>query len=114
MSKYPDWTTPEVSDLREIAADQTLTWDEVAAALVRRNPGNRPVRSATAVRVCASKNRMPVRTLDDGTPLRPPRPVLPDDARSMLDAALDKAREEGRADILDALREVIHQFGAGK
>jgi len=41
------------------------------------------------VRVCASKNRMPVRTLDDGTPLRPPRPVLPDDARSMLDAALD-------------------------
>lgn len=31
MSKYPDWTTPEVSDLREIAADQTLPWTEVAA-----------------------------------------------------------------------------------
>lgn len=70
MAKQPAWTADEIADLRTIAADTTLTWAEVAAAIAARDP-NRPRRTPLAVRVCASKLRLPVRTDDAGVPLQP-------------------------------------------
>lgn len=70
MAKQPAWTADEIADLRTIAADTTLTWAEVAAAIAARDP-NRPRRTPLAVRLCASKLRLPVRTDDAGVPLQP-------------------------------------------
>ncbi|NCY02937.1 MAG: hypothetical protein EBX36_08525 [Planctomycetia bacterium] len=70
MAKQPAWTADEIADLRTIAADTTLTWAEVAAAIAARDP-NRPRRTPLAVRLCASKLRLPVRTDDARVPLQP-------------------------------------------
>lgn len=121
MAKSPPWTADEVADLRQIAADTTLTWAEVATALAARDP-NRLRRTALAVRVCASKLRLPVRTDDAGVPLQPgykpgrakaDKAPAPDLHRAIAEA-LSSARAEGRAEVLDALRAVLTRFGGDK
>lgn len=117
MAKQPAWTADEIADLRTIAADSTLTWAEVAAAIAARDP-NRPRRTPLAVRVCASKLRLPVRTTDAGVPLQPgyrPGRAKADkapapDLHHALDEALARARAEGRAEVLDALRALLDVF----
>ena len=121
MAKSPNWTADEVADLRTIAGDTTLTWAEVATALAARDP-NRLRRTALAVRVCASKLRLPVRTDDAGVPLQPgykpgrakaDKAPAPDLHRAIAEA-LSSARAEGRAEVLDALRAVLTRFGGAK
>lgn len=121
MAKSPNWTADEVADLRTIAGDTTLTWAEVATALAARDP-SRLRRTPIAVRVCASKLRLPVRTDDAGVPLQPgykagrakvdkaPAPEL----RRAIAEALSSARAEGRAEVLDALRAILNRFGGDK
>lgn len=121
MPRPDAWTAAEVADLRTIANDTTLTWDEVAAALAARNP-NRPKRTPLAVRVYASKLRLPVRTNDAGVPLQPgyqpgrakADKAPPPDLHRAIAEALSSARAEGRAEVLDALRDVLTRFGGAK
>jgi len=117
MPRQNAWTAAEVADLRAIAEDTTLTWAEVATALAARDP-NRPRRTPLAVRVCASKLRLPVRTNDAGVPLQPgyqpgrakaDKAPAPDLQRAIAEA-LSSARAEGRAEVLDALRALLDVF----
>lgn len=70
MPRPDAWTADEIADLRQIAADSTLTWGEVATAIAARDP-SRPRRTPLAVRLYASKLRLPVRANDAGVPLQP-------------------------------------------
>lgn len=118
MPRPDAWTAAEVADFRAIAADTTLTWAEVNAALAARHP-DRPTRTTLAVRMAAVRYGLPARTHDDGRPVRPPRSTArpePDkapapDLHGALDRALADARAEGRAEVLDALRDLVTRFG---
>ena len=81
MPRQNAWTAAEVADLRAIAEDTTLTWDEVATALAARVPA-RAARSAAAVRVAAQRYGLPHRTDDSGRQLRPSTPKRPPSAWS--------------------------------
>ncbi len=115
MAKSPNWSVAEVADLKAIAADTTLTWAEVATAVAARDP-SRPRRTTSAVRVCASKLGLPVRTDDAGVPLQPgARPkadqAAASDLHRAIGEALSLARAEGRAEVLAALRAFLKPFG---
>lgn len=120
MAKQPAWTADEVADLRTIAADTTLTWAEVAAAIAARDP-NRRRRTPLALRMAALRYSIPHRTDDLGrqvrvsAPKRPPSALGADkapapDLHHALDEALSRARAEGRAEVLDALRALLDVF----
>lgn len=124
MPRPDAWTADEVADLRTIANDTTLTWDEVAAAIAARDP-SRPRRSTAAVRVAAQRYDLPHRTDDTGRQLRPSTPgrrsrgagapkAPASDLHRALTEALSAARADGRAEVLDALRAVLARFGGAE
>ena len=115
MAKSPPWTADEVADLRQIAADTTLTWAEVATALAASDP-SRLRRTAVAVRVCASKLRLPVRTDDAGVPLQPgykpgrakaDKAPAPDLHRAIAEAL---SRIDHKFDLMYAKRAFVHWY----
>lgn len=113
---YNPWTAAEVADLRTIAADTTLTWAEVATAIAARDP-SRPRRTPLALRMAALRYGIPHRTDDLGRQVRVSVPgrragtrADAPDLHRALNAALDAARREGRAEVLDALREIVARF----
>ena len=78
MAKQPAWTADEIDDLRTIAADTTLTWAEVAAAIAARDP-SRPRRTPLALRMAALRYGIPHRTDDTGRQVRVSVPGRPAD-----------------------------------
>jgi len=116
MPRPDAWTADEVADLRTIAADTTLTWAEVATAIAARNP-SRPRRTTLALRMAGLRYGIPHRTDDTGRQFRVSVPgrragtraPAPDLHRALTEA-LYAARAEGRAEVLDALRELVERF----
>lgn len=101
------WPADELRDALDIAADRTLSWEEVAEALHARDPERRQRRQGPAVRVYL-RNHSPIdlsRTLDGGARYR--SDVAPVDPAELLGRALEGAREEGRRAILDDLRALV-------
>jgi hypothetical protein len=124
MPRPDAWTVDEVADLRTIAADTTLTWAEVATAIAARDP-SRPKRTTLALRMAALRYGIPHRTDDTGRQLRPSTPKRPPsawaadkapapDLHHALDEALSRARAEGRAEVLDALRALLDIYDHSK
>ncbi len=101
------WPADELADALRIAADRTLSWEEVAAALHARDPEHRRRRQGPAVRVYLSRHS-PVdltRTTDTGEPYR--SDLQPAPSVDLMERALAAARAEGKRAILDDLRAVL-------
>lgn len=116
MPRPDAWTAAEVADLRTIAADTSLTWAEVATAIAARDP-SRPRRTPLALRMAGLRYGIPHRTDDTGRQVRVSVPGRWADTRAdapdlhgAIAEALSRARAEGRAEVLDALRELVARF----
>jgi hypothetical protein len=108
------WTTAEMADLREIAADTTLTWDEVAEALNARHPG-RPPRSKQAVILALRRhNCMVNRTSDTGTPLGRPskKPAVAPGVPTELVEFIASLKREARLEVIRAVRATLDSLEA--
>jgi len=108
------WSDAELADLRAIAADTTLTWEEVTTALNLRHP-ERPPRTRTAIRMTLRRiDGFIYRTTDKGTKLgpraqtRPPAPGAPPE----LVAFVASLKREARLEVIRAVRATLDSLEA--
>lgn len=113
------WTASELGELRAIASDTTLTWEEVAEALNARHP-DRPPRSKQAIVLALRRNNCLIhRTSDKGTKLggtklgRPPKkqPAAPG-VPSELVAFVAALKREARLEVIRAVRATLDSLEA--
>ena len=108
------WTAAEIEDLRTIASDTTLTWDEVAEALNARHPG-RPPRSKQAVILALRRHKCFIgRTSDDGTKLGRPtkKPPAAPGVPTELVAFVAALKREARLEVIRAVRATLDSLEA--
>jgi hypothetical protein len=108
------WSDAELADLRAIAADTTLTWEEVTTALNARHP-ERPPRTKQAVTLTLRRiDGFIPRTTDKGIKLgrpaqkRPPAPGAPPE----LVAFVASLKREARLEVIRAVRATLDSLEA--
>lgn len=108
------WTAAEIEDLRTIASDTTLTWDEVTEALNARHPG-RPPRSKQAVMLALRRHKCFIgRTSDNGTKLGPRKKKMPaaPGVPVELVAFVAALKREARLEVIRAVRATLDSLEA--
>ena len=108
------WSDAELADLRAIAADTTLTWEEVTTALNARHPERAP-RTKQAITLTLRRiDGFIHRTTDKGTKLGRPaqkRPTAPG-APPELVAFVASLKREARLEVIRAVRATLDSLEA--
>ncbi|NDB96075.1 MAG: hypothetical protein EBZ78_07960 [Verrucomicrobia bacterium] len=108
------WTASELEDLRAIASDITLTWEEVAEALNARHPDRQP-RSKQAIKLALRRNNCFIhRTSDNGIKLGRPaqKPPAAPGVPAELVAFVAALKREARLEVIRAVRATLDSLEA--